>query len=1254
MDSTIKSPNRWLGGIQVSLLLLVVLSIFIRNFPALIASVYADTLISDSFTGTTIDTVKWNEVDVAGAGGTTGDVQQNDVLTIQNSANGNPWGETALVSQDKYSATGLEFSATLTAGTNAVMGYGDYRFTDGGTKAYIISTFGGVITAEGYDNGGSVGTVSCGTTTDGSTYKIKVVSGGFEVYKDASLVCTFTTGLVVDKKEVFMESQDNVSTFDDVLVTGTLATFAPPDAPTALHGTAGNTQVALTWTAPVDTGDAAITDYLVEYKLATEPTVWTTFSDGVSTSTTATVTGLTNDLAYDFRVSATSSVGTGTASSTTSSTPDNIVNYIQDDFTGTTIDTGKWTENDPAGAGGTSGDIQQNDTLSIQSSFNFSWGANYLVSKYPFHSKNLTIAAVMSGGEGNVIGYGDPNFGAPDTKAYFLNLQSGATTVTEIDGATTVGSVSCGSVTVGATYELRIVPGAIEAWMNGAFLCTLPTTLNLDSKQVFLESWQPSTYDDVVVKGPAATVPGAPTSPSATAGDSSATVTFVAPASDGGGPIVGYTVTSSPAGGTDTNAGTTGLSHSITGLTNGVAYTFTVKATNFMGDSVDSAASNSVTPFVVTAPDAPTGATAVAGDTTATVTFTAPVSDGGSAITGYTVTSIPADGTDADAGTTGLSHTVTGLTNGVSYTFTVTATNAIGTSVDSSPSNSVTPSGVDSTAPTVTAFDIPATSTSLTVAINTFTATDNVSVTGYLVTESATTPSVSDPGWSGTAQTNYVFSTNGAKTLYAWAKDAADNISTAATDTVTVSPAATTYTFTGPSSGNVDSASTNFTVSPDGLFTGNITITPTGPGSAGLSPIVLNFSNSATPETFTINPSVSGSITLTPTNDGGLTDPSDLTYTANAIVPGAPTSVAATAGNATATVTFVAPVSNGGTAITGYTVTSIPAGGTDADAGTTGLSHSITGLANGTAYTFTVVATNSVGDSAASSASNSVTPYANVVPNAPTSVTATAGDTTASITFVAPAGNGSPPITGYTVTSIPAGGTDANAGSTSLTHSVTGLTNGVSYTFTVVATNSVGDSAASSASNAVIPADTTAPVLSSVAASVSSTGATITWTTNELASTYVNYGTTSGYGTTTTEVDTSPRVTSHSVVISGLETCTTYHYRVNSKDAALNLATGSDKTFKTTGCPLPTATPTPTPTVTVTDTVTPTPTQTQTFTGSDLTATPTQTTKPTEAAKATEIPFQNVLIVAGLTTSILLVLAIIWKWESIANFLGLS
>jgi uncharacterized protein (TIGR02145 family) len=177
--------------------------------------------------------------------------------------------------------------------------------------------------------------------------------------------------------------------------------------------------------------------------------------------------------------------------------------------------------------------------------------------------------------------------------------------------------------------------------------------------------------------------------------------------------------------------------------------------------------------------------------------------------------------------------------------------------------------------------------------------------------------------------------------------------------------------------------------------------------------------------------------------------------------PDAPTIGTATAGNAQATVTFTAPVSNGGSAITGYTVTSSPG---NATGNGTASPITVTGLINGNTYTFTVTVTNAIGNSMASSASNLVTP--STIPEPPTIGTATAGNAQATISFTAPVNNGGSAITGYTVTSNPGNITAPGAASPI---KVTGLTNGTAYTFTVKVTNTNGNSLASSASNSVTP-----------------------------------------------------------------------------------------------------------------------------------------------------------------------------------------
>jgi len=94
--------------------------------------------------------------------------------------------------------------------------------------------------------------------------------------------------------------------------------------------------------------------------------------------------------------------------------------------------------------------------------------------------------------------------------------------------------------------------------------------------------------------------------------------------------------------------------------------------------------------------------------------------------------------------------------------------------------------------PAVTYFTIPATSTTLTVPITSLLATDDVAVTGYKLTESATPPLAGDSGWSATAPETHTFAEAGIKTLWAWAKDAAGNVSAGVSDTVVITLATTT------------------------------------------------------------------------------------------------------------------------------------------------------------------------------------------------------------------------------------------------------------------------------------------------------------------------------------------------------------------------------------------------------------------------------------------------------------------------------
>src|SRR4029077_5772154 len=174
---------------------------------------------------------------------------------------------------------------------------------------------------------------------------------------------------------------------------------------------------------------------------------------------------------------------------------------------------------------------------------------------------------------------------------------------------------------------------------------------------------------------------------SAVPSESSATGSWLPSPGDGGQPITGFVITTSP-GGVSTAASAYYSSVTVNGLTDGTSYSFTVAATNSIGVGSSSPTTGVVVPGPP--PTAPLDVQALAGPYQARVSWQPPTSDGGNSVSSYSVLISPGGALWRVGGAT-TSAAITGLATSTSYSFTVTATNAAGVSQASAPSNQVTP-----------------------------------------------------------------------------------------------------------------------------------------------------------------------------------------------------------------------------------------------------------------------------------------------------------------------------------------------------------------------------------------------------------------------------------------------------------------------------------------------------------------------------------------------------------------------------------
>ncbi|MGA1581468.1 MAG: fibronectin type III domain-containing protein [Luminiphilus sp.] len=272
---------------------------------------------------------------------------------------------------------------------------------------------------------------------------------------------------------------------------------------------------------------------------------------------------------------------------------------------------------------------------------------------------DFTITFYFKTTSSNMVMFGYENRDHPGPPTNFIPI-AGITADGKFRADLWTGSVltvrSADAVNDGAWHKARIYAdqtnSQLKIYIDGQLAgSTTGSIVHLDMAYNFLgyshgltrygSSYYTGELDEWVLEGsaqapPAATAPDAPVVGSVVAGDGQVTVNFT-PGYANGSAITSFTATSNPGGLTATCAASP---CTVTGLTNGTAYTFTVTATNSAGTSNPSVASSPVTAAAaVTAPGVPTGVTATAGNAQATVSWTAPSSNG-SAVTGYTATAV--------------------------------------------------------------------------------------------------------------------------------------------------------------------------------------------------------------------------------------------------------------------------------------------------------------------------------------------------------------------------------------------------------------------------------------------------------------------------------------------------------------------------------------------------------------------------------------------------------------------------------------
>ncbi len=877
-----------------------------------------------------------------------------------------------------------------------------------------------------------------------------------------------------------------------------------PSVPTGLTATAAScSQVNLSWTASTDTGGSGLAGYKI-------------FRGGVQVATTALTsysnTGLSASTSYSYTVAAYDNAGNTSAQSTAASatTPacaDTTKPSVPTGLTATAASCSQvnlsWTASTDTGGSGLAGYKVFRGGVQVATTTSTSYSNTGLAASTSY---SFTVAAYDNAG----------NTSAQTTAVSATTPACADTTKPSVPTGLTATAASCSQVNLSWTastdtggsglagYKIfragvQIATTALTSYSNTGLSASTSYSYTVAAYDNAGNTSAQSTAASATTPACAdTTAPSVPTGLTATAAScSQVNLSWTASTDTGGSGLAGYKIFR---GGVQI-ATTTSTSYSNTGLAASTSYSFTVAAYDNAGNtSAQSTAASATTPACAdtTAPSVPTGLTATAASCSqVNLSWTASTDTGGSGLAGYKVFR----GGVQIATTTLTSYSNTGLAASTSYSFTVAAyDNAGNTSAQSTAASATTSACPDTTAPSVpTGLSATAASCSqVNLSWTASTDTGGSGLAGYKVfrggVQIATTTSTSYSNSGLAASTSYSF------TVAAY--DNAGNTSaqsTAASATTSACPDTTAPSVpTGLSATAASCSQVNlsWTASTDTggsglagykIFRGGVQIATT---------TLTSYPNTG------LAASTSYSYTVAAYDNAGNTSAQSSAASAttpacpDTIAPTVPTGLTATAASCTqVNLSWTASTDTGGSGLAGYKVFR---GGVQI-ATTSSTSYSNTGLSGSTAYSFTVAVYDNAGNtSAQSTAASATTPACpdTTAPSVPTGLSATAASCSqVNLSWTASTDSGGSGLAGYKVYR-----NSVQVATTTLTSFAnTGLLGSTSYSYTVAAYDTAGNtSAQSTAASVTTPAcaDTIAPSVPTglIATAVSCTQVNLVWT----------------------------------------------------------------------------------------------------------------------------------------------------------------